>query len=283
MKKISRPQYFVSTDSIGILGKPEQFIRLWKKYFDDKTFDGVEIIAFKPLSKINELIIKLKKNNISTFTFHGKTGGENLLNFSGNVMMTILNSVILDVRTLLLRFPKIEFLAHAPYFEEKLTKKMVYQIKPKKIWVENDLNGIEGIQKVIKEINAYRRNGVEACGMLDVYHYVAKSKNIINNWSNTVDELKSYLLLKDEEDKQLFEGVHFPIGSRMDDSLPIDKMNDQMLMLFANNVIPHTKRFVLENQQALFGLLFSTNKMLHKQKIRNKRIVDRLKKTGVIR
>jgi len=60
-------------------------------------------------------------------------------------------------------------------------------------------------------------------------------------------------------------------------------MNDQMLMLFANNVIPHTKRFVLENQQALFGLLFSTNKMLHKQKIRNKRIVDRLKKTGVIR
>ena len=46
---MSKPklQYLVSTDSIGFLGRPEQFIKLWKECFDNKTFNGVEVVAFR--------------------------------------------------------------------------------------------------------------------------------------------------------------------------------------------------------------------------------------------
>ena len=59
-------------------------------------------------------------------------------------------------------------------------------------------------------------------------------------------------------------------------------MTDQMLELFAQKIIPHIERVVFENQQKNLGLFFSTDKMLEKQKERNKRIIERLKKTGVI-
>jgi hypothetical protein len=60
-------------------------------------------------------------------------------------------------------------------------------------------------------------------------------------------------------------------------------MTDQMLELFAQEIIPYSEIVVFENQQNFPGLLFSTNKMLEKQKIRNERIIDRFKKTGIIK
>ena len=59
-------------------------------------------------------------------------------------------------------------------------------------------------------------------------------------------------------------------------------MTDKMLELFAKKIIPHVKKVVFENQQTLPGLLVSTNKMIEKQKARNKRIIERFKKTGII-
>jgi len=103
------------------------------------------------------------------------------------------------------------------------------------------------------------------------------------DWSNWVDELKSYILLKDKNGQQFFYGIHFPIGNRLGDSLPIDSMSDEMLELFAQKIIPHVERVVFENQQTLPGLFFSTDKMLQEQKARNKRIIERLKKTGLIK
>jgi hypothetical protein len=50
----------------------------------------------------------------------------------------------------------------------------------------------------------------------------------------------------------------------------------------SGKIIPHVERVVFENQQKFLGLFFSTNKMLLEQKTRNKRIIDRLKKTGII-
>ena len=65
-----------------------------------------------------------------------------------------------------------------------------------------------------------------------------------------VEELESYLFyLKIEQGKQLFTGIHFPIGSRLDDSLPIDNMTDEMLQLFSQKIIPNIERVVFENQQ----------------------------------
>lgn len=283
MSKQSHPQYLVSTDSIGFFGKPEQFVELWKEFFDDKTLDGVEVIAFKPITRLNKLISTLQKNNIKALSFHGKTGGEDRLNFLGRIIMTLVNFGIVDSELLLKNFPKIEFLSHGPYFENELIKQIILRNQPKKIWIENHLRGKRGVDEAIKQINIYRENKINTSGMLDIYHYVAGSiETLQTEWSNLVSELKPYFLLKDKNGQQFFSGIHFPIGSRLGDSLPIDTMTDQMLKLFAKKIIPYVKRIVFENQQSNVGLFFSTDKMLKEQKLRNRRIIERFKKTGII-
>lgn len=271
-----RPQYLISTDSIGLFGKPEQFIYLWKEYFENKTLDGVEVIAFKPLSKLKKLLSELKSSKIPVISLHGKTG-------SGEITMKIINRLIFDAKILSINFPELEFLSHAPYFEKKEIFILIQKIHPKKIWIENHRSGKQGVEDAIKQIIFYRENGVNTNGMLDVYHFVAGYKNLSpSNWDNLVEELRAYVLKKDKNGKQIFNGIHFPVGTRPDDSLPIDSMSDEMLELFARKIIPLIERVVFENQQKNFGLLFSTNKMLEKQKSRNKKIIERLKKTGII-
>jgi len=278
-----KPEYLVSSDSIGFLGKPEQFIKLWKEYFENKTLDGAEIIAFKPLSRLSKLVSTLEKNNIPVLTFHGKTGGENILDLFSRIIMTLVNFCIFNAEVLLKNFPGIEFLSHAPYFEKKSNKLIIFQQQPKKIWIENHLSGKQGVEDAIKQINIYRENKINANGMLDIYHYIAHSvKRLQTNWTTLVEELKSYILLKDNQGKQLFTGIHFPIGSRLGDSLPIDSMTNEMFELFAEKIIPYVERVVFENQQKVPGLFFSTDEMIEKQKARNKRIIERLKKTGII-
>lgn len=283
MSKQNRPQYFVSTDSIGFLGRPEQFIYLWKEYFDDKTLTGVEAIAFKPIKKLDRLISALEKNNIPVISFHGRTGGENQLDLTGKIIMSLVNQGIVDIEDLLKKFPEIEFLSHGPYFEDESKKQIVIKYQPKKIWIENHLRGKRGVEDAIKQIKIYRENDIDASGMLDIYHYVADSLvTLKTNWSIIVEELKTYILLKDKNGRQLFNGIHFPIGSRLGDSLPVDDMTDQMLKIFAQEIIPNVDRVVFENQQANVGLFFSTSGMLIEQKKRNRRIIERFKKTGII-
>lgn len=283
MSKQNRPQYLVSTDSIGFFGKPEQFIKLWGEYFDDKTLAGVEAIAFKPITRLNNLISILNKNDIPVLSFHGKTGQENLLNIFIAIVMIAVNTYIFEAETLFKYFPEIEFLSHAPYLQNKIVKKTILKNNPKKIWIENSFYGKQGVENTIKQIIFYRKNKIDSSGMLDVYHYVAnETKSLQTNWVKIVDELRSYILLKDNKGRQFFNGIHFPVGSRVDDSLPIDSMSDQMLELFAQKIIPHVERVVFENQQTFPGLLCSTDKMIEKQRLRNKRIIERLKKTGII-
>lgn len=278
-----KPQYLVSSDSIGFFGSPKQFLYLWLEYFDDKTLDGVEVIAFKPLFRLKKLVEVLKKNNIPVLSFHGKTGGESQLKLSGRIIMTTVNIFINDAAVLLKYFSKIDFLSHAPYFEKKSVKEIVLKNNPKKVWIENHLYGRKSVEKAIKQIITYRENKINVDGMFDVFHYVAHSiKTLEKNWSSIVEEIRLYFLLKDKKGEQLFTGIHFPIGSRLDDSLPIDNMTDEMLEIFAKKIIPYVKRVVFENQQKNLGLFFSTDKMLGEQKARNKRIIERLKKTGII-
>lgn len=282
MSKV-KPQYLVSTDSIGFFGKPEQFVKLWKEFFDNKTLDGVEAVAFKPLNQLDKLIKTFKKNHIPVLSFHGRTGGENILDFKSRVIMTFLNNFIEKAVNLIKYFPEVEYLSHTPYFEKNTVYEMIIKNRPKKIWIENHLPGNRGVEDVIKQINIYRKSGINTCGMLDIYHYVAHSeKTLPENWSNTVEKLRTYFLLRDNQGNPFFCGIHFPIGTRQNDSLPIDDMTDGMLELFAKKIIPLTERVVFENQQKNLGMFLSTNKMIEKQKTRNKNVFERLKKTGII-
>lgn len=284
MSKQNRPQYLASTDSIGFFGRPEQFIELWQEYFDNKTLDGVEVVAFKPLSRLRSLIKLFNQNNIPVLSFHGKTGGESLLELSGKIIMTLVNLFVVNAKNIIKNFPETDFLSHGPYMAEKSIQQVIFRERPKKIWIENHLYGKQGIEDAIKQIIIYRKNNINTNGMLDIYHYVAHqtTEKIIKDWPKIVKDVELYILLRDDVGRQFFNGIHFPIGSRINDSLPIDMLPDEALELFAQKIIPNVQRVVFENQQKNLGLFFSTGKMLEDQKKRNRRIIERFKKTGII-
>lgn len=266
----------ISTDSIGWLGKPEQFIELYKDYFEDKTFNGVELIAFKPIKKLEKTINVFKQNNIPIISFHSKTGGENRLPTKYGIVMKVVNSFIFGVDTLTKRYKNIEFLSHTPYLENKKVKEIIVNNKPKAVWIENHTYGKKGIKETIELINIYRKLGINVKGMLDLYHLLAyvPVKEMIDSWPKIIEDIESNI--------KWFSGIHFPIGSRKDDSLPIEQMTDKMLSLFGKKIIPHLERVVIENQQANLGLFYSTKQMLEKQKRRNKINFLRLKRAGIL-
>jgi len=135
-------------------------------------------------------------------SFHGKTGGENSLIFV-KIIMTLINSCIINIGDLLKYFPEIEFLSHAPYFENKSVEKIILNNNPKKYGLKIILLEKRG-GDAIKQINIYRENKIEVSGMLDIYHYVANNAGSLEtNWSDIVSQLKSYILFRDKND------IHF--------------------------------------------------------------------------
>lgn len=274
--KNKKPLRLISTDSIGFFGSAKQFLYLYKDYFEDGTFDGVEMIAFKPKNRLKKFISILEKNHIPIISFHGKTGGEDRLPIKYKILMKIVNSFIFGFEELALNFNKREFLFHTPYLENESVKKAVIKNKPKVLWIENHIYGKKGVEEAKKLIEEYQKLKIEVKGMLDLYHLLAnlKKEELIKNWSQIIEEIKTYL--------KWFSGIHLPIGSRKDDSLPIEEMTDEMLSLLGKEVISHIQRIVIENQQKNFGLFYSTKRMINEQKERNRKNFLRLKKAGIL-
>ncbi len=275
---MTRKKYIklISTDSVGWLGSPRQFVELYKDYFQDGTFNGVEMIAFKPESKLKHFIDRLKTNKIKTISFHGKTGGENRLPAKYGIVMTLVNAFIFGPEKLTATFKDVEILFHTPYLQDKKVKQSITNNKPKALWIENHDYGKKGVEEAIKQIQDYRKNEVNAYGMLDLFHLLAKTptSELVNDWSKIVSHIESYL--------KWFSGIHFPIGSRKDDSLPIEVMTDNMLFLFGKKIVPKLKRIVIENQQRGLGMFFPTRNMLDKQRKRNETNFNRLKKAKIL-
>jgi hypothetical protein len=251
------------------LGKPSQFLFLWEEFFKEKYFDGVEMIAFYPKKRLMNFIEVLKQKNIPVISFHSRTGGESRLNFSGKVIMTVVNRFILDHKELVENFSSFEFLFHAPYLEDKnVFDYLVFNRKKiKKIWVENHLDGIEGVKEVRNMVEKLNKKGVNSSGLVDIYHICSKlkPKEIVFNWKEIVDDISKLI---DES----ISGIHLPIGSRLDDSIPIEFLSDSDLAYFSEKIIPKMSQLTIENQQKFPGLLYSFPASLKNKKKETKKI-----------
>ncbi len=267
-------QKIISTDSIGFLGNPKQFLYLYQQYFKDKTFDGVEMIAFKPLKRLKNFIETLEKNGIKTYSFHGRTGGENQFPFQYKLMMYLVNFFILDIDNLS-KFKNIRILIHTPYAKKEKIKNLILKTKPK-LLIENHLSGEKGVIEAIDQIEKYQNLGIKTDGVFDIKHFLfdVNFSQMKKDWLKIIEKIKKYT--------QWFSYIHFPIGPRSADSLPIIEMTDEMLEVFGKEIIPKIKTLVIENQQNNFGLFYSNQQMLKKQKQRNDFIFKKLKKAKIL-
>jgi hypothetical protein len=126
------------------------------------------MIAFYPKKRLINFIEVLKQKNIPVISFHSRTGGESKLNFSGKVIMTVVNRFILDHKELVKNFSSFEFLFHAPYLEDKnVFDYLVFNRKKiKKIWVENHLDAIEGVKEVKNMVEKLKKKELTPADLL---------------------------------------------------------------------------------------------------------------------
>lgn len=274
----------ISTDSIGWLGRGEQFVELYGEYFERRVFDGVEVIAVKPLNRLKKIISVLEKHRIKIFSLHGRTGGENLLPPLYHIMMLAVNKMLIGAKDTLVNFSEKTILFHTPFSTLSEVEKLIKKYPPKKLILENHRVGKWGIEDTVKQVNYYRNLGIKTSGLIDIYHYIygQSTGHLKKNWQKIVDEIENFFRIKDLSGKRIFDAVHFPIGTRISDSLPIDEISDEMLKYFAVKIIPFLERFVIENQVKNLGLVYSTKSMMEKTKERNKRNIDRLLKSGLL-
>lgn len=273
---------YISTDSIGWLGNENHFLSLYLNYLKNKTFDGVEIIPFRPIKRTLNFINKLKNIGIKNIRFHGQTGGEKYLNLFNQITMNFVNNTIIDVKNLLLNFNNYEILFHEPLINEKNNLELIIHYPPKILFIENHQPNEKGLKKIIKIIDVLRKNKVNCYGLIDIYHFTLNEKpeNIIKNWEKNIFTIKSYLQLKDKNGKKYFDSIHFPIGKRLTDSLPIDLLTNNQLKFFSKNIIPYINSLTIENQQPYLGLIYPLN--INKIKKRNEKIFHRLKNNRII-
>ncbi|GEM_PF-5226843 len=272
----------ISTDSIGWQGSISQFLEIYQPYFLNNTFNGVEIIPFKPLKKTKKIIDRLLNFGIKNLSFHGQTGGEKYLSFLKKISLYFVNLNLLQPKILLENFSNYPILFHQPFLENNKIINLIIKNPPKKLLIENHQRGIKGLKKTIKTIDLLRKNQVNCFGLIDVYHFVVdkKIKTIIEDWEKNILTIKKYLLLKDKNNQPYFNAIHFPIGTRLNDSLPIDYLSVNQLKFFAKNIIPYINQLTIENQQQYFGLIYPLS--LKKIKKRNQIIFSRLKETGIL-
>ncbi len=272
----------ISTDSIGWLGNENHFLNLYYSYFKNKIINGVEIIPFKPIIKTLNFVNKIKNLNINKIKFHGQTGGENYLKFFNKITMTVVNKTIIDLKNLLLNFSDYELLFHEPLISERKNLGLIIKNPPKILTIENHQPYEKGLEKIIKIIDILRKNKINCYGLIDIYHFTLNEKpeKIVKNWEKNILKIKAYLQLKDERGVKYFNSIHFPIGSRKTDSLPINLLTDNQLEFFAKNILPFINSLTIENQQEYLGLIYPFN--INKIKKRNQLIFNRLKKAGIL-
>ncbi len=272
----------ISSDSIGWLGNENHFLNLYYQYFKNQTFNGVEIIPFKPIKKTLNIVNKLKNFDIKIIRFHGQTGGEKYLKFFNKISMNFINNTIIDIKNLLTNFSNFELLFHEPLISQEKNLQLIIKTPPKTLIIENHQPYQEGLDKIIKNLDILRKNNISSFGLIDIYHFTLNEKHekIAKNWEKNILKIKAYLQLKDEKGIKYFNSIHFPIGSRKTDSLPINLLTDNQLEFFAKNILPFINSITIENQQEYLGLIYPFN--INKIKKRNQLIFNRLKKAGIL-
>lgn len=269
---IKKQQILVSSDSIGFLGGENEFLFLWEDYFEKGLIDGVEMIGLKPIFKAKRFIKKLKEKNIKIISIHGKVGVIPDLSLIKKFFLQLIDFFIFDYKELITNFPEQEFLFHSFYLKNKNIQKQILKNPPKALWIENSLTGqdFKELDNTLKLVDFFRKNKINCFGMLDLYHALSfnNTQEIIDNWFKLFEGLKKYL--------KYFSGVHLPIGPRLDDSLPIELVDDDKIEFLKKEILSIPLRIVIENSQHYPALLFSTAQMFKKQKERNEKILGKI-------
>ena len=224
----------VSTDSIGMFGDIKNLNKLWTP----ERFPYVEMISWR--GREESIISQLTAHGYRIAHLHGRMGND-------IPAMRLLDQLITRTPSLMRRWgTAYDILIHTSEARKATVINAAKRAtRIKRIWIENDESGADGVSRMRHTAQQYLHNGIPTGVVFDVFHYIrsyCESDLLLRqSWEDMMPlliQLKPFAL-----------GIHFPIGTRVDDSLPLDRISDEMLQRFAG-VCEYTgvERITLEYQ-----------------------------------
>lgn len=261
---MTKRKVIVSSDQRGLLGGVNDFLAAYRGCegpLGQKM--GIEVISWR--HQLGGLVKLAKEGRVEIVGFHGRCGN-NGDDWQGKFIDAML-APLEDLMMLRRGFPEAYILVH-DHFGSEIGKA---DIEGELIMVENsgDSNYLERTFEVVKAIE---RKGGRPGLMIDLCHLW---REVQYDWGRML-ELVNRGLEKTGE----LSGVHLPIGTRKDDSLPIDQFDDSKLRDLAG-ITKRVEIVVLENQNGGVGMVcpgFCRQEI----NLRNQRLLFRLKDKGVI-
>jgi hypothetical protein len=287
-----------STDLVGLLTwtgirSPLETLSFLQKVFDDEFSFGLELVLFRHFEHDKQFLHDLSALRELVAGIHVQAGisqqehGANLIKLSAaNAAMASIDEAYRFIQTL--GSGPVYIDTHAPYIERLSVPQILTLADAQKhtptafVTVENHVE-TRSADKVGKQRARAKSWGLPTAETFDLYHALASDP--------------SYNILKEREFSLLWENmlyrldkagqciVHIPVGSDLNDSIPIldlDKIDDEKLvklaqMLEANHCFP-----TIEYQRGTKHLLY-TNPLADKAEIaRSRAVMKRLVAAGII-
>lgn len=277
----------ISTGCLGALGDLATLRQVWPS-----ELNQVEMIAWR--GRVGAILKEAEDYGYDVICIHGPSGGPlpEKHTLRDRAILWVISQIITPTPQLtVICGDKHEILVHSPNLREKRNLEAMLKSKAPFVWIENHPHGEDGTNEAIAKVQVLREENVPAGLVFDLCHFIGAteltSTDFFQRWEEAMELIANRIsLLTDHHKKAIPLGIHFPIGTYKSDSLPIDKMSDDMLRDFAA-VIDSKEiitRLVLECQQE--GWLAMAKVMgretVTKQRRRNEGIYDRLKKTGIV-
>lgn len=279
------PPIAISSDIVGMLGEISLLHILY-----GTGFSKVELIGWYP--KLNQHLNEAQKNGFQVTRIHGRLYSvkkPELISW-GHIILYLGNNLIIPSEELFKNYAAdCDVLLHHRVFNDSgmfyLAQK--YQTGIKLLWIENDQPGEDGVGSCLKVVEKLRRSGVNAGVCLDLAHYFGPnlfSPKFTQYWTRLLKYLENtFIQLVDNEGEHLPISFHFPIGTDLRDSLPLDSSIDIPMLKEFTSIIKrsNTTLITLENQNAgYFHNLVLFKKQVKAVTERNKKVINLLQESG---
>ena len=283
---LEKEGFAVSTDAVGVFGRPLLLKEVWGPAMEQSGFLGLEVLAWHHVN-----ISKLAEQ-YPVVGIHGKIRasfkGFDLYKLASG---PLLDFMITDTASLIEKYG-----TSTPYMlfhqrEAGFSKNIIQQTKPiQTLFVENSPH-LGSLEEAIKLISDFREAGINTGLMFDLYHYLAGISDLKEIYSSNFPELWDLLMQKlqntfteiDQQDTETPIGIHIPVGTRREDSLPVDQITEDMWKQLGGAI--HQRPYtlvVIENQQAGIGTVMLTPFRIESQRSRNMEIFKKLLENNVI-
>lgn len=278
---MSSPETVISTDSLGLVRADWKLLRqMW-----GSLTDKAEVIGFR--SMLERLYDQAADCGFHIQEIHGRVGWNR--DMFGSIMTDVADTLIVSTAELI-----DQYAANCPVLlhttEALANEKLIISKKEsiKLLWVENQPHS-GAVNDTEKTIKTFNDQGVSVGFMFDLAHYLYgendNDQKFSQRWEKTLN------VLNDIIKTNAHVGIHFPIGTRKNDSLPVldgkispDMFRDVAVVLHGENE-PHqaVEQIVLESQHGLRLAAWQSKRDIGKIRRHHEAIVDKLVSTGIIR